>query len=77
MNVNYIVGIIHGKEQERNILAQKYADAKEEIENTFTPEYCATSNKVIKNRIFTILDKHLGEEINGQKCSNQGTEVGS
>ena len=63
MNPNYIVGLIHGKQKERDILAQKYAAAKEEIENTFTPEYCATSNEVIKNRIFTILSKYFDEEL--------------
>ena len=65
MGPDYAVGLIHGKQKERNIMAKKYADAKEEIAKTFTPEYCATSNEVIKKRIFTILDKHFAEELEG------------
>lgn len=71
MNSDYIVGLIHGKQKERSILAQKYADAKEEIEKTFTPEYCATSNEVIKNRIFSILSKHMGEELGEETVAEE------
>ena len=66
MNPNYLVGMIHGIEKERNVLKEKYEAVKEEVDNTFTPEYCATSNRVIKDRFFSILEKHFGEELSNE-----------
>ena len=39
-------------------------DIKAEIASTLNSEYCASSNKVIVNRIFAIIDKHISGKEN-------------